>query len=68
MRASWYKPIDELSNQALATALRQRKALALVVVEVERRLERGFVDGTEQYDDELANALRAAGYRIIHPA
>jgi len=53
-------PIVDLSNEMLATFLRQRIALRLVVPEAQKRLDSGFVDGTELYDEELAESLRKA--------
>jgi hypothetical protein len=59
-RRGWNTPIGALSNELLATYLRQKIALRLVVPEARRRLDEGYVDGTELYDDELANAVRIA--------
>ena len=47
----------ELTNEALATFLRQRIALQLVVPEALKRLEAGFDDDSELFEGELANAL-----------
>lgn len=59
-RRNWSVPIGALSNYALATFIRQRRALRLVVPEARRRLEVGFVDGTELDDDELRVAVDEA--------
>jgi hypothetical protein len=59
-RRNWSIPVGELSNYALSTFLRQRLALLIVIPEGQRRLKANFVDGTELYDDELANAVQEA--------
>ena len=59
-RNNWSVPVNELSNQVLATFIRQRIALPLVLPEARRRLEAGFTDDTELYDEELADAVAAA--------
>lgn len=56
-RKNWKVPDGEISNYVLSTFIRQRIALELVVPEAKRRLAAGFVDDTELYDEELANAL-----------
>jgi hypothetical protein len=56
----WTTPIVELSNAMLATFLRQRIALRLVVPEAQKRLDSAFVDGTELYDKELSESLHKA--------
>ncbi|MBC3807666.1 hypothetical protein H8K52_09955 [Undibacterium seohonense] len=56
-RKNWNVPVGEISNYVLSTFIRQRIALALVIPEAKRRLAAGFVDDTELYDDELANAV-----------
>ena len=59
-RRGWNVPVAELSNELLATYLRQRIALSLVVPEAQNRLAASCVDGSELYEEELANALKAA--------
>jgi hypothetical protein len=59
-RINWSVPVAKISNYALATFIRQRIALSLVVPEAKRRLARGYLDGTELYDEELATALMEA--------
>ncbi|MBA5635510.1 hypothetical protein H3H37_00305 [Duganella sp. LX20W] len=56
-RENWKVPISDLSNHALATYIRQRLGLKAVVPEALRRIERGYSDDSELYDDELANAI-----------
>jgi hypothetical protein len=59
-RANWSVPVSEISNYALATFIRQRIALGLVVPEAKRRIAVGFVDDTELYDEELSAAVSEA--------
>ena len=66
-RRNWTVPVNELSNYALATFIRQRIALHLVVPEAKRRIEVGFTDGTELYDDELSVAISEAPYAAEVP-
>jgi hypothetical protein len=54
---SWSTPINDLSNEMLATFLRQKIATEDVLDVASRRLEAGFDDGSELYDGELANAV-----------
>jgi hypothetical protein len=59
-KRGWDTPVVELTNELLATYLRQKVALSLLVPEARKRIAEKFVDGTERYDDELANALKSA--------
>ena len=52
--------MTELTNEVLATYLRQRIALLLTVPEAEQRIARNYIDHTEMYDKELADALDSA--------
>ena len=56
----WNTPVSELTNEILATYLRQNIALILVVPEAEKRLAEGFTDNTELYEEELEHALKRA--------
>ncbi|MES2016652.1 MAG: hypothetical protein V4484_09160 [Pseudomonadota bacterium] len=56
-RANWSVPIGEITNYVLATYIRQRIALDLVVPEAQRRIASGFTDETEILHDELALAI-----------
>jgi len=56
-RDNWLVPVGEISNYVLATYIRQRIALGLVVPEAQRRIASGFADETEILDDELALAI-----------
>ena len=59
-RANWAVPVSEVSNCVLATFIRQRIALRLVLPEAKRRIAAGFVDDTELYDEELSVAVSEA--------
>jgi hypothetical protein len=59
-RRGWNTPVSELSNELLATYLRQKIALLIVIPEARKRVSANFIDGTELYDDELENALKSA--------
>jgi hypothetical protein len=56
----WSVPVTELPNGMLATYLRQRIALQIIIPEAHKRLEAGIDDDSELYDGELAEALRGA--------
>ena len=59
-RRGWNTPVSDLTNKLLATYLRQKIALSLVVPEARRRIVAKYVDDTELYDDELQEALTSA--------
>ena len=59
-RRYWDVPVPDLPNGMLATYLRQRVALQLIIPEARKRLEAGIDDDSELYDGELAEALREA--------
>jgi len=59
MLLNWALPVGEISNYVLATFIRQRVALDLVIPEANRRIASGFTDETEILDDELAIAIAA---------
>ncbi|KQZ43977.1 hypothetical protein ASD58_19690 [Duganella sp. Root1480D1] len=56
-RANWSVPVGEITNYVLATFIRQRIALEIVVPEAQRRIAVGFTDDTEILDDELSLAI-----------
>ena len=56
-RVYWSVPVDQLPNDALATNLRQRIALEVIVPEAKRQIDSGFDDDMGLYDGELAEAL-----------
>jgi hypothetical protein len=53
----WSVPVADLPNAMLATYIRQRCGLSLVVPEARRRLECQINDDSETYEGELAEAL-----------
>lgn len=59
-RTNWSVPVCNLTNEALATFLRQKFALQIVLPEGERRLHAKFTDDTELFPEELANAVQIA--------
>jgi hypothetical protein len=59
-KRGWSTPISELTNELLATYLRQKIALSLVVPEARKRIAANYRDDTEMYDEELENALTLA--------
>jgi hypothetical protein len=56
-KAAWHVPVSQLPNAMLATFLRQRIGLQVVVPEAQKRVRAGFTDETELYDEELSEAL-----------
>ncbi len=56
----WGVPVPELPNGMLATYLRQRIALQIIIPEARKRVETGIHDDSELYDGELAEAFRDA--------
>jgi hypothetical protein len=64
-RESWSIPIDKLSNEMLATFLRQQVATDAILEESLKRLAAGFDDHSELYSGELAAAVQEASERRI---
>lgn len=60
-RRNWSVPVRELTNEILATYIRQKIGLSVVVPEARKRLAAGFDDESELYDGELANAVAHVG-------
>ena len=56
-REAWETPINELSDEMLATFLSQKIALQYVITEANRRIEQELYDGTEIYEGELKENL-----------
>ena len=56
-RQNWYTPIAKLSNQMLATFIRQELGLAAVIPEATRRVQGGFNDDSELFERELSEVL-----------
>ncbi len=59
-RLAWNKPFEALTNEELATFLRQRIASQYLIPVARQRIAVEFEDGTEMYDEELSNALSHA--------
>ena len=59
-RRGWNTPVTELTNELLATYLRQKIALSLIAPEAQRRIVAKYVDDTELYDEELQEAFNSA--------
>lgn len=57
-RANWSVPVSQLSNEVLATFIRQNFAHSIVIPEAQRRLDAGYSDDTELYDEELDVAVK----------
>jgi hypothetical protein len=56
-RTYWTTPVSHLSNEMLATYLRQRIALQILLPEARWRVESGIDDDSEMYAGELSQAL-----------
>jgi hypothetical protein len=56
-RKAWNRPLRDLSNEELATLLRQRIAVEHLVPVAKKRLGDGVDDDTEMYDGELQAAI-----------
>jgi hypothetical protein len=59
-RDAWHVPVDELSDEMVATFLRQKIGLQIVIPEARRRVDLRMTDDSELYDGELIMALQAA--------
>ncbi|HTY89346.1 MAG TPA: hypothetical protein VMB80_17995 [Candidatus Acidoferrum sp.] len=59
-RSAWSKPIRDLTNQELATFLRQRFVVEHLLPVASKRVQDGFDDDTEIYDGELESAIEYA--------
>ena len=59
-RSAWAKPICELTNQELATLLRQRFAVEQLLPIARQRVCDRFNDDSEMYDEELQTAIEHA--------
>ena len=62
-KIAWCKPLTELTNEELATFLRQNIAIRHILPVAEDRVKRGFDDDTEFYDGELHEAIQQAKKR-----
>jgi hypothetical protein len=52
-KTAWEKPITEITNEELATFLRQDIALSLILPEARKRISNNYDDDSEMYDGEL---------------
>ena len=59
-RNAWSKPLRDLTNQELATLLRQRFAVEQLLPIASQRVLDGFDDDTEIDDGELERAIEYA--------
>jgi hypothetical protein len=64
---AWETPIDQLSDEKLATFLRQEIAFDPVIEEAHRRVECQNYDDSEMYDGELEKDLKEALTHIRPP-
>jgi hypothetical protein len=58
---AWNKPLRNLSNDELATLLRQRVAVKHLLPIAKKRTAGGVEDGTETHEGELQAAVDYAG-------
>jgi hypothetical protein len=57
-KRAWKKPLQELTNEELATLLRQDIATDRILPISEDRIRRAVDDNTEIYDGELEEAIK----------
>ena len=60
---AWSKPIESLTNEELATFLRQKIAIDQLMPIAKKRVADHVQDGPEMYDEELSNAIAHADRR-----
>jgi CDI immunity proteins len=60
---AWNKPLQSLTNEELATFLRQRFAVEHILPIAEKRLKDGVDDDSEMYEGELRAAIEYVGGR-----
>jgi CDI immunity proteins len=63
-RHAWSKPLRDLSNEELATLLRQRVAVEHILPIAKKRVEDNADDDTEMYDGELKAAIEHSSKNI----
>ena len=63
-RKAWSKPLRDLSNEELATLLRQGIAVEHILPVAKKRVEDNVDDDTEMYDGELEAAIKHASRNI----
>ncbi len=54
---AWTKPIKKLTNEELATFLRQKIAIEHILPEAKKRIEMKIDDDSEIYEGELSGAV-----------
>ncbi|MFO1489122.1 MAG: contact-dependent growth inhibition system immunity protein [Verrucomicrobiota bacterium] len=63
-RQAWGKPLRDLSNEELATLLRQKIAVEHILPIAKKRVEEKVDDNSEMYDGELKDAVEHGGKNI----
>jgi hypothetical protein len=63
-KQAWNKSLRDLSNEELATLLRQRIAVEHILPIARKRVENSVDDGTEMYDGELSAAIEYDGKNV----
>jgi len=58
VRRSWDKPMKELTNEELATFLRQKIAVDHILPIAKERIETNYDDDSELYEGELLAAVK----------
>jgi hypothetical protein len=64
VRGAWHKPLAQLTNQELATLLRQRIGVSYLLPIAVARFSSGYDDDTEIYDGELEAAIETGKQKI----
>jgi hypothetical protein len=62
VRRAWIKPMQQLTNQELATCLGQRIGIEHLLPIAKQRAANRVDDGSELYDTELTDAVEDAEY------
>lgn len=57
VRKAWDKPMNELTNEELATLLRQKIAVQYILPLAKKRVEENYDDNSELYDGELKKVV-----------
>lgn len=56
-KKAWTKPIEELTNEELATFLRQEIAIDHILPEAKRRIKMKIDDDSEMFEGELSELV-----------
>jgi hypothetical protein len=64
-KLAWNKPRQELTNEELATLLRQEIATEFILPEARYRLDNKIDDDSEMFEGELREAVQAADRSIV---